>query len=207
MRILLDDKETAIKAATVGDGLEKASVLAQERGRLIVEVEVDGIHWTEEDLAAPDGAARPFTELKLLTAHPGELLQETFAQAADAVSQLDQLQRDCADLLQKGDNRPGFDKLLEVLAVWAAVQTALSRGLSLGVLSPQAVAETGIDFDGAVRSLDARLRTLHQAMGAQDIVAICDELVYEFPPVAETFVELLSALARAAQATTVTRAD
>jgi uncharacterized protein (DUF2267 family) len=198
MRILLDDSETTITAETIGDGLEKAAFLAHQRGRLIVEVEVDGVHWTEEDLAAPESTRRTAVELKLLTAHPGELLQETFVQSADAVEKLDELQRESAHALQSGANKLGYDKLLEALSVWAAVQTALTRGLSMGVVSPESIASSGIDFDAAVKALDARLRTLKQAMSAQDVVALCDELLYEFPPVIRMFVDLLRALARAA---------
>jgi hypothetical protein len=114
------------------------------------------------------------------------------------VEKLDELQRESAHALQSGANKLGYDKLLEALSVWAAVQTALSRGLSMGVVSPESIASSGIDFDAAVKALDARLRALKQAMSAQDVVALCDELLYEFPPVIQTFVDLLRVLARAA---------
>jgi hypothetical protein len=136
----------------------------------------------------------------LLSANPAELVRDTFSECARAVAGLDELQRDCAKLLQASRTKEGLDGLLEALAVWGAVQTGLSRGLGLGVLSAEDVAARGIDFDGAVKALDARLRSLRDAMASQDITALCDCLNYEFPPVVKTFVELLDALSREAAA-------
>jgi hypothetical protein len=200
MRILLDDTETNLNASTISDGLRQAATLAETRGRMIVEVEVDGIRWSEDDLTTSEGSSRAAGELKLLSANPAELVRDTFSECARAVAGLDELQRDCAKLLQASRTKEGLDGLLEALAVWGAVQTGLSRGLGLGVLSAEDVAARGIDFDGAVKALDARLRSLRDAMASQDITALCDCLNYEFPPVVKTFVELLDALSQEAAA-------
>ncbi|MEY3022997.1 MAG: hypothetical protein RIS86_2195 [Planctomycetota bacterium] len=195
MRITLDDFETTLQARTVGAALEEAAGIVGRNGRMIVEVEVDGAAWTEEDLANPEFASRPAGELRIGTAHPAELLRDTFAHAAEAVLNAEEIQRNAAKLLQANRTREGFDGLLQALAIWGSAQTAVSRGLELGVLSRESVGARGIDLDGAIAALDARLRTLRDAMAAADQTAVSDCLLYEFPETSRRFAKLLADLA------------
>lgn len=198
MRILLDESETSLAADTVGDALQKAAALAGEHGRMIVEIEVDGIRWSEEDLSNPGTAARGAGELKLLTAHPAELLRETFDQSADAIAEVEELQREAAKHLQAGRTKEGLTQLLDALALWGAVQTGLGRGLNLGVLSQQTLQARGIDVDGPVQVLESKLREIREAIVAQDFTTLSDCLMYEFPAVAQRVAALLRSLAREA---------
>jgi hypothetical protein len=197
MRILLDDRETTLRADTVGVALQEAATLAGQTGRMIVEIEVDGIAWCEEDLARPEHTARGATEVRLSTAHPAELLRDTFAHATEAVLNAEEIQRAAAKLMQSNREGEGLQKLLEALAVWGSVQTAVSRGLELGVLTRDDVRASGIDLDGAVAVLDAQLRALRTAMQSQDTTAVSDCLMYEFPATTKRFAETLAAMAGA----------
>ncbi|MFZ4749917.1 MAG: hypothetical protein ACOYMM_05330 [Phycisphaerales bacterium] len=197
MRILLDDRETTLRADTVGVALQEAATLAGQTGRMIVEIEVDGIAWCEEDLARPEHTARGATEVRLSTAHPAELLRDTFAHATEAVLNAEEIQRAAAKLMQSNREGEGLQKLLEALAVWGSVQTAVSRGLELGVLTRDDVRAAGIDLDGAVAVLDAQLRALRTAMQSQDTTAVSDCLMYEFPATTKRFAETLAAMAGA----------
>jgi len=197
MRILLDDRETTLRADTVGVALQEAATLAGQTGRMIVEIEVDGIAWCEEDLARPEHTARGATEVRLSTAHPAELLRDTFAHATEAVLNAEEIQRAAAKLMQSNREGEGLQKLLEALAVWGSVQTAVSRGLELGVLTRDDVRAAGIDLDGAVAVLDAQLRALRTAMQSRDTTAVSDCLMYEFPATTKRFAETLAAMAGA----------
>jgi hypothetical protein len=200
MRILLDETETSLKAQTVGDALRQAADLVGQRGRLIVEVEVDGIRWSEEDLATPETSERAAGELKLLTAHPAELLRETFTQASEAIVAVEEIQCEAAKRMQAGRTKEGLQALLEALAVWGAVQTGISRGLDIGVLSLDDLRARGLDVDGSMQALEAKLRDLRQAIVEQDYTALSDCLLYEFPAIAQRVAALLRALAREAEA-------
>ena len=200
MRILLDESETTLAASTVGDALRQAAALADERGRMIVEIEVDGIRWSEEDLSTPETTQRGAGELKLLTAHPAELLCETFDQSAYAVAEIEEIQREAAKHFQGGRTKDGLNQLLESLALWGAVQTGLARGLNIGVLSQPVLEARGIDVDGPVKVLESKLRELREAIIAQDFTALSDCLMYEFPAVAQSVAALLRSLAREASA-------
>jgi hypothetical protein len=198
MRILLDDRETTLRADTVGVALQEAATLAGQTGRMIVEIEVDGIAWCEEDLSRPEHTARGASEIRLSTAHPAELLRDTFAHATEAVLNAEEIQRAAARLMQSNREGEGMQKLLEALAIWGSVQTAVSRGLELGVLARDDAKSAGIDLDGAIAALDAQLRALRTAMQSQDTTAVSDCLMYEFPATTRRFAETLAALAGAA---------
>jgi hypothetical protein len=75
------------------------------------------------------------------------------------------------------------------------VQTAVSRGLELGVLSRDEIKRKGIDLDGSIAALDTQLRALRDSMVAQDTTAISDCLLYEFPTTSKRFASTLAALA------------
>lgn len=198
MRIVLDESETHLTAESVVDAVQQAATLAGERGRMIVEIEVDGIRWSEEDLSAPDAMARKAGELRLQTAHPAELLEEMFAGASEAVREVDAIHREAAKFLQTGDNKQGYARLLEALAVWGAVQTGLTRGLGLGVLSRESLESAGIDVGATMQTLEGCLKTVREALVAQDETALSDCLLYEFPAVTERISKLLASLAREA---------
>ena len=195
MRIYLDDFETSLCATDIAGALRAAAELVEQSGRMIVEVSVDGVAWGEEDLASPDFTARAAEELRLLTAHPAALLRDTLLHAADAVLNAEEIQRNAARLMQGNRVREGLQSLLEALAVWGSVQTAVSRGLELGVLSRDEIKRKGIDLDGSIAALDTQLRALRDSMVAQDTTAISDCLLYEFPTTSKRFASTLAALA------------
>lgn len=195
MRIYLDDLETSLRANSVGGALQSAATVVEQAGRMIVEVSVDGVAWNEEDLATPSYAERSAGEVRLVTAHPAELLRDTFTNAADAVLNADDIQRNAATLLQSNRTKEGLDALLQSLAVWGSVQTAVSRGLALGVLSRESLAAQSLDIEGAIQALDRQLRTVRDAMSNGDQTALADTLLYEFPVVAKQFATMLASLA------------
>ncbi|MDI9403636.1 MAG: hypothetical protein QM516_07165 [Limnohabitans sp.] len=195
MRIYLDDLETSLRATSVGGALQSAASVVEQAGRMIVEVSVDGVAWNEEDLATASYAERSAGEIRLVTAHPAELLRDTCMHAADAVLNADDMQRNAATLLQSNRTKEGLDALLQSLAVWGSVQTAVSRGLALGVLSRESLAAQSVDIEGAIQALDRQLRTVRDAMSNGDQTALADTLLYEFPQVAKQFATMLVSLA------------
>jgi len=195
MRIVLDDFETSLRADSIGAALDAAARTVGESGRLIVEVEVDGAAWSEEDLANPGLLVRGATELRLLTAHPAELVRDLLTHACEAIRDAARLHEQAATELQSARTADGMRSLLEALALWGSVQTAVSRGLELEVVPRAEILARGIDLDHAVAALDGRLRTLRDCMQRQDVAAIADVLLYEFPAASTSLLDALSALA------------
>ncbi len=196
MRIYLDDCETTLDAKDIASALAAAATVVEGNGRMIVDVHVDGVSWNEEDLASADFTARAAGELRLVTAHPAELLRDTMLHAADAVLNAEEIQRNAAKLMQSDRFSDGLTSLLEALAVWGSVQTAVSRGLALGVVPRERLVAAGIDLDGSVQALDTQLRTLRDAMVAHDRTALSDCLMYEFPATSKRFATMLTSFAQ-----------
>ncbi len=196
MQIYLDDFQTSLKADSVGNALRAARTVVEKSGRMIVEVTVDGVSWGDEDLSNSEFVARSASEVRMLTAHPAELFRDTLLHAAEAVLNAEELQRSAATLMQSARGREGLDALLQALAVWGSVQSAVAQGLELGILSREEIRTRGIDLDGAIAALDAQLRGLRQAMIAQDSTSLSDCLLYEFPVTSKRFAAMLASLAK-----------
>ncbi len=193
MQILLDDAPCDLSAETVGEALAAASALAGDRGRLIVTVDVDGTRWTADDLASPKRSASAGL-LRLTTAEPRELVVQAFAEAAEALTDADRLQRQAAELLQSGRQTVSMDTLGEAILIWMSVRETVVKGAGLGGISLDD-AETG----DAIRRLNDRLTSVRDALEARDPVGLADELLYEFPAVVEEWRGILANLQRSAE--------
>ena len=92
MQILLDDIPCNVEARTVGEAIEGGADLARDRGRLIVDVTVDGSQLSEADLASPAQQTRTAQVVRLVTADPVELVRQTLDDAREALAEADELQ-------------------------------------------------------------------------------------------------------------------
>src|SRR2546422_888714 len=87
MRVTLDQMMCDVKAESVEDAIAAAANLAQQRGRMIVEVLVDGELWTG-DSAALAVASTVASDIQLTSADPIALVCETFDQASAALPEV-----------------------------------------------------------------------------------------------------------------------
>jgi hypothetical protein len=195
MKVLLDDMPCEVNAATVGEALDAASAVAEQRGRLIVDVSVDGTRWTESDLSSADRTSAAAEVVHFTSAAPRELVRQTFADAADALTDADELQRETARLLQADHRTVSLDKLNEAISIWLQVQEAIVKGSQL----------VGIDLDGlalprpigeSINVLNERLEAVHGALARNDVIALADTLLYEFPEVVQEWRGILNELQR-----------
>jgi hypothetical protein len=196
MRVLLDDRECPVRAHSVGTAVAAAAEIAERDGRRVVDVEVDGERWGETELNSPTRLAVLAGEVRLTTAAPAELLRETFVHAAQALLDAESLQRQAAKLIQGDQSKEGFDTLLEALSLWSTIQQATVQGLAFGGIAPSEVRTAQGSLEDAAGELNARLRSLRDAMQQGDSVAVCDCLLYEFPPTTKRWAELLAELAK-----------
>jgi hypothetical protein len=195
MRVLLDDMPCDVKATTVGEALDAAAAVAEQRGRLIVDVAVDGTPWTESDLASPDRSAAGAEIIRFTSAAPRELVRHTFADAADALINADELQRETAQLLQADQRVVSLDKLNEAISIWLQVQEAIVKGSQLVGLKLDEVALPR-PIGESISILNQRLEAVHGALAQEDVIALADTLLYEFPEVVEEWRCILAELQR-----------
>jgi hypothetical protein len=200
MRILLDDRVCELDAPSIGAAVAAVADLAERDGRKIIEVFVDGEAWGDKELGDVVRLADAADEVRVTSVRPAELVRETFLHAASALLEAETLQRNAAKLLQADQTRDGFDALMQALSIWVNIHKATVQGLQFGQLDPRSVETAEGSFDDAVTDLNQRLSGLRDAMQNQDIVAVCDTLLYEFPVTTRRWASLLAELARRADA-------
>lgn len=198
MRILVDDRELPVSAASIGAAVAAAADAVERSGRRVVDVEVDGEAWGEAELSSPDRLGGRAGEIRLTTIDPAQLLRETFQHAAAALVEAETAQRQAAKLLQGDRTREGLDELGSALSVWMNIRTAIEDGLAFAGLEPGEVESIQPGFEAALTELNERLVGVRDAMRGADTVALSDSLLYEFPTTTRRWAELLAGLARRA---------
>lgn len=194
MQILLDDNPCDLEATTVGQAIEAAAAVARERGRLIVEVTVDGLRWSDDDLASLDRRNAPAEVLHLTSAVPRDLVSGVLADASDALTDADSLQREAAELLQSDERIVALDRLHDAISIWHSVQESILKGSTAVGLDLDSVSVDGRPISEAVGALDGRLRLVRRALVEQDLIALSDALLYEFPDVVDQWRRILAEL-------------
>ena len=196
MRVLLDEQLCNVSADSVDQAIASAAALAQEKGRIIVEVMVDGRQWshtTPESSASAQGSTSPAGEVRLTSADPAQLMNEVYADAASALSEADQLQRQAAELLQTGSTIDAMQKLNDAVSIWMSVQRAVSMGTQLQSSLNRTDIETVSQptLAAAVDHLNGKLGEIRSALQRGDTVALADTLLYDLPNVVEQWRQLL----------------
>ncbi len=195
MRILLDSQPCSVDAASLGEAIMVANDIAEERGRLVVEVLVDGMLLSDQELQEPALLESSPESVELKTTTAMALLSETFSSAAEAILEAEKIQGDAARLLQGSDALDGMKLLSTALGTWMEVHEAVVKGLLLAGEDPETLEIDHIRLTDAIASLQARLTELREAIATEDSSAICDCLLYEFPEVSEAWATLLGGLA------------
>ncbi|MBY0307177.1 MAG: hypothetical protein K2Q09_00400, partial [Phycisphaerales bacterium] len=78
MRAYLDDTALDTSCHSIAEAIGAARTAARSRGRVVVDVLVDGERLDEEALDAPSTAPAGDIELKCLSADPRKLVAESF---------------------------------------------------------------------------------------------------------------------------------
>jgi hypothetical protein len=194
MQILIDDLPCELNANTVGEAIDGASDLARDRGRLIVDVTVDGAKWTQADLASTQKHAQTAHVVRFSSAEPVELVRDTFADAIDALTDADDLQREAAELLQSNKGTVAMDKLGEAIAIWLCVQEALVNGTRLVGLDLATMTVGGKPLPEAIGRLSDRLNAVRSGLSDRNEIELADTLLYDFPPIVAEWRCLLAEL-------------
>lgn len=199
MQVFVDEQPCEVTAGCVGEAIAAAAELVQRDGRMIVEVSVDGEKWTEQELSSPEHIRAVVGNVHLTTADPTELVCSTFADAAEALEDADELQREAAELIQADDGRRAMEKLCDALAIWTAVQDAVQKGAALLEVDLHDVKICETTAQESVERLADRLKDMKQAVEMDDPINLSDTLMYELPDVVQQWRAMLRELQFRAQ--------
>lgn len=194
MELMLDDQPCDVCARTVGEAIDAGAELAQTRGRLVVEVFVDGSPWNAEMLSSPDRFTAVAETVRLVTAEPRGLVMQTLQQAASALAEADDLQRSAAEAMQAGEHPESLKQLNEAISIWLSVAEAIVRSAQILGLSLDEIAVGEIPIIDSVRRLHDWLRVIHNALADRDQIGLADTLLYELPEVVGEWQAILAEL-------------
>jgi hypothetical protein len=198
MNVLLDDCPCQSRAVTVVEAIMEGVREARARGRMVVDVYVDGQLVTERSLASEAFLNSTAREVRLHSVIAAELAKETLQQAAEAVLEADGLQREAAELIQAGRVADAMSRLSRAIAIWSDVQSATVQGSEAAGINVNEVQVDGIAMSRLVETLNGRLRLLRDALSTGDTVTLADTLLYDLPPVVTEWRGMLHELARLA---------
>ena len=183
MQVLLDENVCDVVARTVAEAIAACATLAQAQGRLIVDVHVDGTRWSEKQLESSERQTATAEIVELTTADPSQLVLQTFDDAAEALTDADELQHEAAELLQSDQRTICMDKLGEALSIWLTVQQAIVKGSQVVGLKLDDITVDGTPIVSSITRLNEQLRMLRTSLEQEDQIALADALLYEFPDV------------------------
>ncbi len=189
MRIYLDDAACeTLQADSVAQAVDAAAALARNKGRTIVDVMVDGRRWNADRIDSDEARAKsPAKEIRLASADPRDIVCEAFADAANALSDIDQLQQDAARMLQADKAQQAMERLGQAIDLWGSVHQAVTMGAAMIDLDLSPQRET-------VERLTSQLKSMRSALEQRDTVALADTLLYDLPEVATEWRALLHTL-------------
>lgn len=194
MQVYLDERRCEVCAESVGEAIAAAAEIVHKDGRMIVEVSVDGEQWTERELNSPEHVHSLVGDIRLITADPTELVCTTFAEAADALNDADELHREAAELIQADQNRKAMEKLCDALSIWVAVQEAVQKGAALIQVDLDELKICETTAQQSVERLAVQLQEMKQAVETEDPVHLSDTLMYELPDVVQQWRAMLREL-------------
>lgn len=197
MRVLIDDHDSGIDVRTVGEAIAAGATLVEPRGRLIVEVVVDGDRWPDDRLASPQWVGRAADEVSLVSADLVALVRETFGDAAQSLLQAAALQTEAAELIQTDQIEPAMERLASALTIWSAVHQAVEIGVHAAGLDLDRVKVGDRDAASIIGELQERLGVVRSALQQGDPIELADTLLYDLPDVVSRWRELLQELQRA----------
>jgi hypothetical protein len=207
VRVLLDDTPIPVPRDSLAAAIEAGQGVAGRRGRIIIEVHVDGEPMGDEMLARPPDAPVG-AEVRLVSAEPGALVYTTLMEAADMLAGIRQSQRRCADLVVRGELDQALEGLADIVTSWDIVRLAVERGRELIGPGPEESRPGGVGerdseeagVRGAAEALAAGLGELKRSLEVRDWSALADVLGSDLDEQADQWRTLVTAIAGRARA-------
>jgi hypothetical protein len=197
MNVYLDGEPLAFpEPRTFASALRSASARAEAKGRVLVEVKIDGAHAPEAMIDEPP--EEPVgSDVRLVSVEPRSLVRVTLMDAVDALEAARDRQSRCAELIQTGKVEEALAPLSEAIQTWQTVRDAVEKsaamlGMRLDELSAGS-AERGME--DLIRSLATGLAEVRRSLSGEDWSALADVLAYDMGEQAEQWKAALTSAA------------
>lgn len=198
MRVLLDEQELICDGSSIQAAIDRGAARAQETGRLVVEVHVDGQQLNANDLDDAPTLEAAAEEVRMISAQPHAMVRQTLLDTIELLDSIDETQRRAAECIQADDATAGFEGLSEAIALWSVIQEAVLNGAQLLDIPLDDIRTETRTLNEAAEELNAHLTSLREALVNRDPVQLSDTLMYEMPNVIESWRNVLNAVAERA---------
>lgn len=195
MAVYIDDQQVELSGERLSGVLAAAREYLRPRGRLIVEISVDGRSVTGEQLETQANAPVSDSEVRLASAAPDELVCSALDEARTALDQARDLQMAAAELLQQDQTQPAMKKIAEAVILWQQTQEIVIQSLGLTGIALDELRVDGRPSRELVQELIDQLRHVRQLVTDQDSIGLADTLAYEWPQTVELWDRLIEQLA------------
>ncbi|MFI4892380.1 MAG: hypothetical protein ACIAQ0_02935 [Phycisphaerales bacterium JB058] len=198
MNVLLDDNPIEVEDQTLAAAMSAGVEIAQQSGRAVVEVLVDGKAVRGDDLVDVSTEPIPDARVELFTADPIQLVQQSLRDAAAALENARSSHSDIAGRLQSGaDTAEALNQLSGTLSVWQGVQDVLARGYALVGQDPSTLdlpesIAGGKTLNELLTQLGEQLREVRRSLEDHDLAALADTVGYELEPLAGVWAGVLN---------------
>jgi hypothetical protein len=196
MQVYLDGQALAVERATLASGLRAASEAAQKRGRVVVEVYVDGNLVSDTILSDPPDEVLG-AEMRMVSVEPRLLVRETLLDAAEALDKAGQEQTDAADEIQCGRVEGAMPLLQSAILKWQAVRDAVEKSASLlEIPLDSRIAGPGDrNLGQVVEGLATSLTEVRRTLESEDWSGLADLLAYDMAEQVKSWQGMLRSLA------------
>ena len=181
MPVYLDEKEIVPEKNDLQSALDKAEDILEERGRIVVEVKIDGELILGE---AFDSVSEVDTEAKkidFLSGDPSELADQALRELLESLDEVRTLQVEAAESFQQDLVQDAMAKIGTCIGVWQQVMQGIAlvgpiKGIDIEVdeYEDKPILEL-------VGQLSDRLIDLKEMIQAGDTLGMADVLAYEWP--------------------------
>jgi hypothetical protein len=191
MRAFLDDAPLPTERPTLAAAIRAGSARAQQSGRVVVEVFVDGQQAGESLLDQPSDDPTT-SEIRLVSIAPRELVRQTMLDCIDALQAANTDQLETARLVQAGKIEEALEPLGRAVGTWQAVRDAIER--STAILHGRQNLESPA-LHSLLEGLAGRLEEIRSSLAREDWCALADVLAYDMPEQVKQWSDALAELA------------
>lgn len=191
MPILIDDQVSPLAGATLGEIIDAASRQVEARGRVVVEVHLNGESLIGDEIEKKRASNIGGGEVRLITANPRELAAETLGQVLTLLNDARDAQAQAAELFQQDNAPEAIRQIGRAVEVWQQTQQAV---LFSSMLVGLKLDDQKFDNEPLTAMTDGLLRQiteLRDMLAANDTVALADSLGFEWPEMTDRWQRMI----------------
>ncbi len=188
------DTEQLDAADTIEQALDAARMHAEKTGRLIVEINADGLPMPDEMLDNPPTDSSGITELKFITVDPIAFMIQTLCDTRESLESTKAEQVVTAGQIQSANLAEAIASLGSVLEGWQAVRDVVDQLSALAEIDLNTIDIDGTSGNECINGLTTALGEVREALSTEDWSTLGDLLEYDLDQQASNWLSLIDVL-------------